>query len=94
MEILLQREHPAIQALLGRRSIRRFEERLVEEDTVALLLECACAAPSAANNRPWHFVVVTERAVVSADLAANSLCAGSPARVIRGGVTWTHANEP
>ena len=66
MEILLQREHPAIQALLGRRSIRRFEERLVEEDTVALLLECACAAPSAANNRPWHFVVVDDRGKLDA----------------------------
>lgn len=55
------REHPAIQALLGRRSIRRFEGRAVENAVVMLLLECACAAPSAANGRPWHFVVVEDR---------------------------------
>lgn len=39
-------------------------------------------------------VVVTERAVVSADLPSNSLCAGSPAHPIRNGVTWTRANDP
>jgi len=64
--ILLQHEHPAIRTLLGRRSIRRFEGRPVPEDAVALILECACAAPSAANNRPWHFVVVDDRSKLDA----------------------------
>ena len=55
------RENPAVAALLGRRSIRRFESREVEEERISLLLECACAAPSAAGTRPWHFVVVRDR---------------------------------
>ncbi|MCX7827963.1 MAG: nitroreductase family protein [Thermanaerothrix sp.] len=54
----------AIKAILSRRSIRRFIDREVKEDDINLLLECACAAPSAANSRPWHFVVVTERGVL------------------------------
>ena len=64
--ILWQREHPAIMTLLGRRSIRRFENRPVPEEAVALILECACAAPTAANNRPWHFVVVDDRGKLDA----------------------------
>ena len=55
------REHPAVAALLGRRSIRRFDARPVEASRVEVRLECACAAPSAAGTRPWHFVVVQDR---------------------------------
>lgn len=54
--------NPAIENILGRRSIRRFEEaRPVSKDDVRLLLECACAAPSAHNYRPWHFIVIEGR---------------------------------
>jgi nitroreductase len=59
-------EDPAIQAILGRRSIRRFLQKPVEAEKIDCLLECACAAPSAANSRPWHFVVIDERAVLDA----------------------------
>jgi len=59
-------EHPAIQAILGRRSIRRFLQKPVEPEKVDCLLECACAAPSAANTRPWHFVVVDNRPTLDA----------------------------
>lgn len=51
----------AIEVILSRRSIRRFKPQEVGEDMIRTLLECACAAPSAANSRPWHFVVVTQR---------------------------------
>ena len=55
----------AISTILARRSIRRFDaERPVDRKIVSLLLECACAAPSAGNRRPWHFIVVDERAVL------------------------------
>jgi nitroreductase len=54
-----------VDAILARRSIRRFDaERSVDRKTVSLLLECACAAPSAGNRRPWHFIVVDERRIL------------------------------
>lgn len=56
------REHPAIAAILGRRSIRKYAPRPVEREKIDVLLECACAAPTAAGSRPWHFVVVDDRA--------------------------------
>lgn len=55
-----------IKVILARRSIRAYENRPVEPEKIDLLLECACAAPSANNFRPWHFVVVTERATLDA----------------------------
>lgn len=55
------KENEAIRAILGRRSIRRFEEKAVEKEKIELLVECGSAAPSAANSRPCHFIVVTDR---------------------------------
>lgn len=54
-----------LQALvMGRRSIRGFDEsRVVAEDTVRRILECARWAPSGGNGQPWEFVVVRDRAL-------------------------------
>ena len=46
--------------LLGRRSIRRFQEGPVATEQLTELLRAAMAAPSASNRRPWEFVVVTD----------------------------------
>lgn len=55
-------KNSAIQNILSRRSIRRFDPgRKVPDETVKLLLECACAAPTARNYRPWQFIVVEDR---------------------------------
>jgi nitroreductase len=42
----------------GRRSIRRFSERRVEEELVSEILDLARCAPSSMNGQPWCFVVV------------------------------------
>ncbi len=51
----------AIEAILSRRSIRRYTPQPVSEETVKLLLEAAMSAPSAGNEQPWHFIVITDR---------------------------------
>lgn len=50
--------------LLARRSIRRYGPEPVPEESVTKLLEAAMAAPSSDNERPWHFIVVTRRALL------------------------------
>ena len=50
-----------LEGIRARRSVRRYIDRPVEQEKVDLLLECACAAPSAVNRRPWRFVVVRDR---------------------------------
>jgi nitroreductase len=50
-----------LEPFLERRSIRRFEERKVEKDSIRQILEAAMYAPSAVNKQPWHFLVVERR---------------------------------
>lgn len=49
------------QALLGRRSVRRYEDRSVPRDAVLKLIEAAEAAPSAGNLRARTYVIVTAK---------------------------------
>lgn len=44
-----------------RRSIRHFEDRPVEAELVDKVIAAGMTSPSAGNQQPWHFVVVTER---------------------------------
>lgn len=55
-----------IEPLLARRSIRKYTDEPVGEDGIRMLLDAAMAAPSGKNIKPWHFVVVTERATLNA----------------------------
>ncbi|MDR1378688.1 MAG: nitroreductase family protein [Synergistaceae bacterium] len=54
-------ENEAIKTILARRSVRRYENKPVDREKIDKILECASAAPSANNFRPWHFVEVTKR---------------------------------
>ena len=50
----------AYEALLARRSIRRFTAEDVSLEDERMLVDAAFAAPSSMNRRPWHFVVLRE----------------------------------
>lgn len=54
----------ALQAILTRRSIRRYTSEPVCEGDVESLLCAAMSAPSSGNGRPWHFVVINRREVL------------------------------
>lgn len=51
----------AVEAVLTRRSVRRFRSDAVTPEEIETLLRAAMQAPSAMNEQPWEFVVVTER---------------------------------
>ncbi|MDI6766782.1 MAG: nitroreductase family protein [Bacteroidota bacterium] len=51
-------------SIFKRRSIRQYTKQEVSEDDVKNLLEAAMCAPSASNVRPWHFVVVRDKAML------------------------------
>lgn len=48
-------------AIFHRVSIRKFQERPVEQEKITLMLRAAMAAPSACNQQPWEFYVVTDK---------------------------------
>jgi nitroreductase len=51
----------AIEAILSRRSIRKYQATPVPEHALHQLLDAAMNAPSSSNGQPWHFVVVSDR---------------------------------
>ena len=50
-----------IEAIMTRRSIRKYTAQPVSSETIRKLLEAAMSAPSAANEQPWQFIVINER---------------------------------
>jgi len=51
----------AMTALYSRRSIRLYTPKQVPSNVVSDILRAAMCAPSAGNERPWHFLVLTNR---------------------------------
>jgi nitroreductase len=51
----------ALEAILSRRSIRRYTQEPVSDEALKTLLAAAMSAPSAGNEQPWHFIVITDR---------------------------------
>jgi len=47
--------------IFERVSIRKFQEREVEQEKIEQILKAAMAAPSAGNQQPWEFYVVTNK---------------------------------
>jgi nitroreductase len=50
-----------LDAIFTRRSIREYTSQMIPEDLVHEILAAAMQAPSAGNQQPWHFILVTER---------------------------------
>lgn len=53
-----------MEAIHTRRSIRKFQQKAVPDDLVTDLLAAAMSAPSAGNQQPWQFVVITDREIL------------------------------
>jgi len=51
----------AMEAILSRRSIRKYSTQPIPADLTEDLMRAAMAAPSANNQQPWQFVVVNDR---------------------------------
>ena len=51
--------------IFERRSIRKYTDKDVSDETVKELLKAAMAAPSAGNQQTWDFIVVKDRALLN-----------------------------
>lgn len=56
--------NPVMDAIIARRSIRKFEDKPVPPGLAGELLRAAAASPSAMNRQPWRFVVVSDKAKI------------------------------
>lgn len=56
----------AIEAILSRRSIRKYSNDPLPDLVVNEILRAAMSAPSAGNEQPWHFLVIRDRRTMAA----------------------------
>ncbi len=66
-------------------SIRKYTDEPVKEEDILQILKAAMQAPSTANQQPWEFYVVTDKAVIRAlsETSRNAACAaGAPVVIV------------
>ena len=68
-----------LEAIFTRRSVRKFDGRAIEPDTLHTLLSAAMSGPCCVNARDWSFLVVTNRETLGKMADAN----GRPAEPLR-----------
>ncbi|NFN86120.1 nitroreductase family protein [Clostridium sporogenes] len=51
-------------AILKRRSIRKYKDKKISDDIVEGLLRAGMAAPSAVNGQPWQFIVLRDKEIM------------------------------
>ena len=58
-----------------RRSVRTYTDEPVTEEQIEKMLRAAMAAPNAANEQPWEFVVVTDKSILGQMKSVNQYAA-------------------
>jgi len=71
-----------LDGLKKRRSIRLYTEQKVDKDTIIKIIEYGTWAPSAGNNQPWEFVVITEEEGIQKVRAISPGIIGKPSVII------------
>lgn len=65
-------------AIFHRVSVRKYQEKSVEKEKITKMLQAAMAAPSACNQQPWEYYVVTNKEKIK-ELSLTSPYAGCAA---------------
>lgn len=73
------------EAIISRRSIRKFTKENVSNEDINILLRAAMQAPSACNEQPWSFVVVrdgTIRQSLATELPYSKMASQAPVVIV------------
>ena len=54
-----------LEAQKTRHSIRKYQQKPVEQEKIDAILTAAMQGPSAMNERPWHFIVISDKVILS-----------------------------
>ena len=55
----------AIDVILTRRSVRKYTDEEIVDETIKKLIEAGVSAPSAGNQQLWHFIVLDDKDTIS-----------------------------
>jgi len=61
----------AIQAILTRKSVRRFTNKSISQEDIHTILKAGMSGPTCVNARQWSFIAVTERGKLERMAQAN-----------------------
>ena len=53
-----------MEAILTRRSVRKYIKSKISDETIQELLEAGMNAPSAGNEQPWHFIIINDPSIL------------------------------
>ncbi len=54
----------ALEAIFTRRSIRQYENKKIPDELVQKILAAGMSAPSAGNEQPWQFILLSEKSIL------------------------------
>ena len=54
-----------MQGLLTRRSVRQYQDRKIDKETITEIIKAAQYAPSAHNKQPWEFLVIEDKELLA-----------------------------
>jgi len=54
----------AMEAVLTRRSVRKYSNKIISDELIKELIESGISAPSAENKQPWHFIIVDDHKII------------------------------
>lgn len=76
----------ALELFKNRRSIRKYEDKPVEQDKLDCILKAALMAPSSKRCTPWHFIAVTDKEklakMASSRTMGSSFVANAPLAIL------------
>lgn len=61
-----------MQEIFNRRSIRKYQNNTIPFENIKKILKAGMAAPSAGNQQPWQFVVITESEIKNRIMAVHT----------------------
>jgi nitroreductase len=75
----------ALEAIFTRRSIRKYTPEPIPAEALRSILKAGMYAPSARNQQPWHFIVISSQSVKEEIMKAHpyaSMLAGAPLAIL------------
>ena len=58
-------ENHTLKTILSRKSVRNFLDKEIPKEVINDLLRAGMAAPSSRDRRPWHFIVISDKSLLS-----------------------------
>jgi nitroreductase len=58
-------DNPVIQAIMNRRSIRKYLDKPVEHEKLEIIADCAINAPSGSNRQPWEVRIIENQELLA-----------------------------